>query len=76
MTIDLRYILPLIAFYVPGLLILIGAWALGYTTEEARDAVAVMGGISGAMALIFCAAFLFSERKPIRVRLWKTGDDI
>lgn len=35
--IDLRYPLVILSFYVPGLLLLIGAWLLGYTTEDVRE---------------------------------------
>lgn len=40
----------LTAFYAPGLLMLGGAFALGYTLEEARGVIAAGGGVAGTVA--------------------------
>lgn len=70
MTIDLRYVIPVLAFYGPGALTLIGAWALGYSTAEVRDAVALIGGISGSFFAMLSAGMLLGE-EPIPLSLFR-----
>ena len=43
MRIDLRYIIVIGVFYAPGVLMLIGALALGYSLAEVGRLFAVMG---------------------------------
>jgi hypothetical protein len=76
MTIDLRWLLPVVALYAPGLLMLIGAWALGYTTEEIRGPVGVLGLLTGSLFSVFVVALcLCDDIPPMRVRLWGRGDE-
>jgi len=50
MRIDLRYVIVVVAFYAPGLLMLCGAWMLGYSTAEVREVVAMFGGSVGLLS--------------------------
>ena len=70
MRIDLRYLIIVAMFYVPGALLLIGAWALGYSTNEAREGVALIGAILGSASAITIGGILFAERGPI---WWQIG---
>lgn len=63
--IDLRYPLVILAFYVPWALIMIGSWAIGYSTEEAREGVAVFGSIFGGYASVQMIIEMFRDRTPI-----------
>lgn len=79
MWIDLRYVIVLGVFYVPGLLILIGAWLLGYSTAEAREFVAIMGVSAGIVASGVTALGLFvdPEGEPtwLKIPLCKEKND-
>lgn len=66
MRIDLRYPIVVASFYAPGVMMLIGAWALGYTMSEVRDVIAVGGAMGGVATSLVCIAILFSfDKKPI-----------
>ena len=65
MRIDLRYPIVIGVFYLPGLLMLIGAWLLGYSTEEAREVIAVMGGFLGFVSAFLAAFLLHVGSDPI-----------
>lgn len=73
MTIDLRYIIPIGAFYAPGLMMLFGGWVLGYSLEEMRNFVAGFGAIVGCGCALVAAGYL-AESDPIRVTLFKGSD--
>lgn len=79
MRIDLRYPIVIAAFYAPGLMLLIGAWLLGYSTVEVRDFVAIMGFILGLFTLAATIGLLFltDHARPIWLHLGKrrVGDD-
>lgn len=53
MNIYLKVLLAIVSFYIPGVLLLLGAVALGYTLEEVRDQIAVLGILLG-VALAGC----------------------
>jgi len=69
MRIDLRYVIVVAAFYAPGLLMLCGAWMLGYSTAEVREVVAKAGGSMGLLAAWF-AVVIAIHRAPI---WWRIG---
>lgn len=70
MTIDLRYVLPIVAFYVPGVMMLLGGLALGFSLDEMRDGVAIFGSsFGGAICLI--VALSIRHSRQIKVRLFK-----
>lgn len=75
MRIDLRIPIVIAAFYTPGLIFLIGAWLLGYSTEEARDFVAFLGGVLGILILLVLTAYLFLEEGPIWWKIPGTKGD-
>ena len=77
MRIDLRYLIVFGAFYAPGLMMLLGAWALGYSTVEARETVSTFGILFGAFISGLMAIILFTGpcASPIWVTLWKRGGD-
>jgi len=70
MRIDLRYVIVVAAFYAPGLLMLCGAWILGYSRAEAREFVGVMGIIAGLLSCGSSVIVLFIEGAPI---WWRIG---
>ncbi len=43
MMVNLRYLIPIAAFYVPGVMMLIGALVLGYSVSEVRDTISFAG---------------------------------
>lgn len=65
MRIDLRYIITAAVFYAPGLVMLIGAWMLGFDTSEVRHDVLAIGWASGTAASLFVGMMLFLGGKPI-----------
>lgn len=66
MRVDLRYVIVLLAFYAPGLLMYIGSLMLGFTLEESRSAIAVIGSLFGFIEVSLMIQLLFSSRgKPI-----------
>ena len=75
MRIDLRYPIVVAGFYVPGLMVLIGAWLLGYSTAEVRDFVAIAGLILGLCTPAPTVTFLFltDHARPIWLHLGKQG---
>lgn len=74
MTIDLRYILPFVAFYVPGAMFAFGAWLLGYQWHEAREFVAISGGLFGIPS--FAAVVIVAvQSAPLLVRIGGKGGE-
>lgn len=73
MRIDLRYAIVVAGFYVPGLMVLIGAWLLGYSTAEVRDFVGGIGVILGLCtpAPTIALLFLSDHARPIWLHLGK-----
>jgi hypothetical protein len=71
MRIDLRYVLPIVAFYVPGLMLLVGGWMLGLSTEEARAFVIVMGLIMGTFSVGATILAILDHNRPIWWTIWK-----
>lgn len=59
--IDLRYPIVIAAFYAPGLMMLIGAWVLGYSTDEARVIVAPIGATIGFIVSADSAENMFGR---------------
>ena len=72
MTIDLRYVLPFVAFYVPGAMLAFGAWLLGYHWHEAREFVAVVGAMFGVVAA-GAGCVIAAENGPLLVRIGGKG---
>lgn len=70
MKIDLRYPIVFGVFYLPGLMMLIGALALGFHIEDVREGIGIVGGMIGFMASVALGILLFVEGSPI---YW--GDD-
>jgi hypothetical protein len=70
MRIDLRYIIVIGVFYAPGVLMLIGALAIGYSLAEVREVVAAMGATFGGTASFLTALGLFFGCDPIWWRVW------
>jgi hypothetical protein len=75
MRIDLRYLIVAALFYVPGTMLLLGAWALGYSTSEAREAVAFAGVFLGFFISFAVGAALFIEGRPIWWHIGKGGGE-
>lgn len=73
MWIDMRYPLAIGAFYLPGLLMIVGGWLLGFSLDEMRLVVALLGSILGAMVAGVATAALFINCEPIWVRVGKPG---
>lgn len=73
MRIDLRYPIVIAAFYAPGLMLLIGAWLLGYSTVEVREAVAFAGSLLGLGGIYpaIIVLFLSDHARPIWLHLGK-----
>lgn len=70
MVIDLRYIIPTGAFFVPAICIRVMFWFWGAPITEPGDAafVSVLLGFT-------CAWFLFTEiHTPINITIGKRGD--
>lgn len=69
MTIDLRYIIPIGIFYLPGFLMLIGAFMLGFNLYQVRGVVAVFGALAGFICALVSAVVLFTECRPMLVKI-------
>ena len=62
--IDLRYVAPIVVFYIPSFMILTLGWMVGYSTAEMRDAVVVLGGSIGLAASVFTVAHCAGSSGP------------
>ena len=60
LTIALLIAAPFVAFYIPGLMVLLGAFALGFGLQEARDVVPYFGIPFGAVAFGAAATASFT----------------
>ena len=74
MRIDLRYVIVFLAFYAPGVMMLIGGFVLGFSIDEMRTTVALFGFIFGIFPAIFTAAVMYDDFGPIWLTLWRKRD--
>ena len=51
--IDLRYVVPVVVFYIPACMFLTLGWMVGYSTAEMQEVVVAVGGTLGLMASVF-----------------------
>lgn len=63
MTSAIKYCVLWGTFYVPGVLVLIGALALGYDFYEVRDFVGVVGIILGVFSVLVTGITIFGEKR-------------
>ena len=59
--IDLRYVAPIVAFYLPSFMFLTLGWMVGYSTTEMREAVVAFGGLVGSVSALVTALFYSAE---------------
>jgi hypothetical protein len=59
--IDLRYVVPVVVFYMPAFMFLTLGWMVGYSTAEMREAVVVVGGTLGLIASATTIAYYSAE---------------
>lgn len=72
MRIDLRYVIPVVMFYLPGVLVLLGGLALGYSIAEIRLVVAIFGILCGFMLSAISGIVMFTADDPIWLNLpWR-----
>jgi hypothetical protein len=59
--IDLRFVAPIVAFYIPAILFMTLCWMAGYSTAEIRDVVVLAGGLFGAISAMITVLFYSTE---------------
>ena len=59
--IDLRYVAPIVAFYLPPFMFLTLGWMVGYSTVEMREPIMVVGGLIGSVSALATALFYSGE---------------
>ena len=45
--IDLRYLMPIVVFYIPPMMVLTLGWIVDYPKEEIQEAALIGGGLIG-----------------------------
>ena len=63
LTLALLIAAPFVAFYIPGLMILLGALAIGFNNQESREFTVIFGSVLGVVAFVATtvAAYTFWE---------------
>jgi positive regulator of sigma E activity len=59
--IDLRYVAPIVAFYLPPFMFLTLGWVVGYSISDMRETLVIVGAILGSMFSIITAIFYSLE---------------
>ena len=79
MRIDLRYLIPVGAFYVPTLALSSLFWMIGIPwTPEVKAVLAFAGAVGGCVCVAISLMLLFDStfgRDPIWLNLGRKGDD-
>jgi positive regulator of sigma E activity len=59
--IDLRYVAPIVAFYLPPFMFLTLGWMVGYSISDMRETLVIVGAVLGSMFSIITAIFYSME---------------
>lgn len=59
--IDLRYVAPIVAFYLPPFMFLTLGWMVGYLTADMREAIVFGGGLIGSVLALVTGLFYSME---------------
>ena len=63
--IDLRYVAPIVAFYLPPLMFLTLGWMVGHLTADMREAIVFGGGLIGSVfALVIGLSYSLAAAGP------------
>ena len=55
--IDLRYVAPIVAFYLPPFMFLTLGWMVGHLTADMREGIVFGGGLIGSVSALVTALF-------------------
>ncbi len=61
--IDLRYVMPIVAFYVPTILFASLGFMVGYSMDQMRQVLLLVGGWAGVFAASVVVVFYSLEHK-------------
>ena len=59
--IDLRYVAPIVAFYLPPLMFMTLGWMVGHLTADMREAIVFGGGLIGSVFALVTVLFYSGE---------------
>jgi hypothetical protein len=59
--IDLRYVAPIVAFYLPPFMFLTLGWMVGHLTADMREVIVFGGGLIGSVSALATALFYSIE---------------
>ena len=63
--IDLRYVAPIVVFYVPSFMILTLGWMVGHLTADMREVIVLGGGLIGSVfALVIGLSYSIEAAGP------------
>ena len=61
--IDLRYVAPIVAFYLPPFMFLTLGWMVGHLTADMREVIVFGGGLIGSVFALVTALFYSIEAR-------------
>ena len=59
--IDLRYVAPIVAFYLPPFMFLTLGWMVGYSISDMRETLVIVGAVLGSVFSMITALFYSME---------------
>ena len=59
--IDLRYVAPIVAFYLPPFMFLTLGWMVGYSISDIRETLMIVGAVLGSISALATALFYSTE---------------
>lgn len=59
--IDLRYVAPIVAFYLPSFMFLTLGWMVGHLTTDMREVIVLGGGLIGSVFALVVGLFYSIE---------------
>jgi len=62
--IDLRYLMPIVVFYIPPMMILTLGWIVDYPKEEIQEAALIVGGLIGLLLSVGTLVAVTTDMEP------------
>jgi positive regulator of sigma E activity len=59
--IDLRYVAPIVAFYLPPFMFMTLGWMVGYSISDMRETLMIVGAVLGSVSAMITVLFYSTE---------------